>query len=218
MKKNILIIAAFMCMSILSHAQWALKLTSNVYLRTWKLDTKANKEEKEIGGATVTLFQNGKQISQTTSSGGGDFTIMVPKDGEYYLTVTYPGCNTKRMAINTQNVPEKISTDGYKPSFEITGGFIMVKPYPGINYSELSQDLIRVEYTPGKKAFDDTDAGTEKGLGIVSKIYTAEDDLFNRFCSTNKAGDVALAKPDCPLAKTLYEKAIAMIPGEKYPI
>lgn len=213
---RIIIVLAFFVSTI--NAQWSLKLNSNVYLRTWKLDTKANKEEKEIDGATVTLFQGGKQISQVTTSNGGEFTVMVPKDGEFYLTVSYPGCNTKRMAINTQNVPENMTKDGYKPSFEITGGFIMVKPYPGINYSELSQDLIRVEYLPNKKAFDDTEAGTERGLGIVSKIYAAEDELFNKFCSTNKQGDVALAKPDCPLAKMLYEKAIAMIPGEQYPV
>ncbi len=218
MKKHFRIITALLFIVSTGFAQWSLKLTSNVYLRTWKLETKASKEEKEIDGATITLFQGGKQISQTTSSNGGEFTVMVPKDGEFYLVVSYPGCNAKRMGINTQNVPENISKDNYKPSFEITGGFIMVKPYPGIDYSQLSKDLIRVEYAPGKKAFDDTEAGTEQGLGIVSKIYAAEDDLFSKFCSTNKAGDVALAKPDCPLAKMLYEKAIAMIPGEQYPV
>lgn len=218
MKKQLLIITLFLLFSSLIKAQWTLKLSSNVYLRTWKLDTKANKEEKEIDGATITLFQNGKQISQTTSGNGGAFTVLVPKDGEFYLTVSFPGCNTKRMGINTQNVPENISKDNFNPSFKITGGFIMVKPYPGINYSELDQNLIRVEYLPNKKAFDDTEEGTEKGLSIVSKIYDAEDELFNKFCSTNKAGDLALAKPDCPLAKSLYEKAISIIPGEQYPV
>ena len=209
---------ALLFVSTFCNAQWSLKLSSNVYLRTWKLDTKANKEEKEIDGATITLFQNDKQIDQTTSGNGGEFTILIPKDGEFYLTVSYPGCNTKRMGINTQNVPENISKDNFKPSFKIIGGFIMVKPYPGINYSELNQNLIRVEYLLNKKAFDDTEEGTEKGFAIVSKIYDAEDDLFNKFCSTNKAGDIALVKPDCPLAKSLYEKAISIIPGEEYPV
>lgn len=218
MKIHYKIFTALLFIVAVSHAQWTLKLSSNVYLRIWKLDTKASKEEKGIDGATVTLYQSGKQINQTTSSNGGEFTVLIPKDGEFYLTVSYPGCNTKRMSINTQNVPENISKDNFKPTFKITGGFIMVKPYPGINYAELSQDLTRVEYLPSKKAFDDTEEGTEKGLGIVSKIYDAEDALFDRFCSTNKAGDVALAKPDCPLAKSLYEKSITIIPGEKYPV
>ena len=99
--------------STFCNAQWSLKLSSNVYLRTWKLDTKANKEEKEIDGATITLFQNNKQIDQTTSGNGGEFTILIPKDGEFYLTVSYPGCNTKRMGINTQNVPDVISKDNF---------------------------------------------------------------------------------------------------------
>jgi len=218
MKKQLLITVIYLFFTTLINAQWPLKLTSNVYLRTWKLDTKASKEEKEIDGATITLYQNGKQINQTTSSNGGEFTLLIPQDGEFYLLVSYPGCNSKRMSINTQNVPEKYSKDNFKPTFKITGGFIMVKPYPGINYSELNQDLTRVEFIPNKKAFDDTEEGTERGLGIVSKIYDAEDALFSRFCSTNKAGDIALAKPDCPLAKSLYEKAISMIPGEQYPV
>lgn len=219
MNNNIKLILFFIILNSISIAQnWQLKLSSNVYLRTWKLDTKATKEENVIGGATIILYQNNKQIAQTTSNSDGEFTIMVPPNGNFYLSVSYAGCNTKRMAVNTEGVPNTIFNDNSKPSFKITGGFIMVKPYPGINYSELSQDLIRVEYLSNKKAFDDTPEGTDKGLSIVSKIYSAEDDLFKRFCTTNKEGDVALAKPDCPLAKMLYEKAIAMIPGEQYPV
>ena len=39
---------ALLFVSTFCNAQWSLKLSSNVYLRTWKLDTKANKEEKEM--------------------------------------------------------------------------------------------------------------------------------------------------------------------------
>ena len=217
--KRLLIHFLFFCSFHFLKAQdWSLELSSNVYHRTWQLDTKAKEEEKEIGGASVTLMQNGKIITQTTTNSNGEFIIKVPKDGEFYLTVSYQGCNTKRMAVNTKNVPLDIQKDNFNPTFHIEGGFIMVKPYPGIDYSELSKDLILVEYFPSKKLFDDTEAGTAKGLGIVSKIYASEDALFKQFCSTNKAGDVALAKPDCPLAKMLYEKAIAMIPGEQYPV
>ncbi|MBK9282861.1 MAG: hypothetical protein IPM51_00925 [Sphingobacteriaceae bacterium] len=216
--KKINIILLFLYSSVYLAQNWKLELTSNVYLRTWKLNTKAIEEEKEISGATIKLYQNGKEIDQTTSNSEGEFKIMVPPNGEYYLIVSYPGCNAKRMAVNTQNVPEGIFTENVKPSFKITGGFIMVKPYPGINYSELSQDLIRVEYFSNKKAFDDNPKATEKGLSIVSKIYSAEDVLFKEFCSTNKSGDIALEKPDCPLAKQLYQKSMALIPGEQYPI
>ena len=218
MKKTGFILLMLVC-SILNAQDWQLKISSNVYLRKWKLTTKAEKVEEVIGGATITLYKaGGTQVSQIKSDADGSFTMMIPANGEFYIIVSYPGCNAKRMSVSTKNVPEKYIDAAFKPSFKITGGFIMVKPYPGINYSELSQDLIRVEFIEDKKALKDTDGGTDQGLNIVGKIYDAEDELFKKFCGLNKSGDAALAMPDCPLAKKLYTEAIALIPGEEYPV
>ncbi len=212
----------FYCTFILSQAvfsqTWSVKISSNVELRTWKLTTKAEKEEKALLGASITLYQGSKVISQNTSDSNGDFSVNVPGNGEYVLTVSYPGCNSKKFSIITTGVPQEIQNDiTFKPSFSI-GGFVMAKPFPGIDYSGLQQTLVKVIYEPKIKNFDDDEPYTEAGLGIVMKIADAENTLINNFCNTNKAGDAALVKPDCPLAKMLYEKAIAMIPSEQYPV
>lgn len=197
---------------------WSLKLSSNVEIRNWKLTSTYEKEEKPLNGATIVLTKGGQTISQTTSDANGDFTVMVPPDGDFLLTVSYPGYNTKRFTVNTNNVPPEYAKEGYKPTFSI-GGFIMAKPFPGIDYSNLQQPLVKVEFMQKRKVFDHDEEVTNTGLNvIVAKIYQDEDDLIKRFCSTNKAGDVALAKPDCPLAKQLYEKAMTIIPGEQYPV
>lgn len=201
-----------------SSQNWSVKISSNVELRTWKLTTKADKEEKALLGASITLYQGAKIISQNTSDSNGDFSVNVPGNGEYVLTVSYPGCNSKKFSIITTGVPQDIQDDiNFKPSFSI-GGFVMAKPFPGIDYSGLQQTLVKVVYEPKIKNFDDDEPYTDAGLGIVMKIADAENTLINNFCNTNKAGDAALVKPDCPLAKMLYEKAIAMIPGEQYPV
>ncbi|MFL5752086.1 MAG: carboxypeptidase regulatory-like domain-containing protein [Bacteroidia bacterium] len=197
--------------------EWKLKLSSNVELRTWKLTTKAESQEKPLLGANIKLMQGSSVVAQVNSDANGDFTLMVPPGGNYIIEVSYPGCNTKRFAVTTKDVPDAVGEGGYVPSFSI-GGFVMAKPFPGIDYSGLSQALVKVIYEPKLKNFDDEEAATQKGLEIVSKIAQAEDVLITNFCSTNKAGDVALNKPDCPLAKTLYEKAITIIPGEPYPV
>ena len=218
MKKIIFILLNVLSLTIIAQ-EWQLKISSNVYLRKWKLTTKPDKQEETIGGAIITLYKSGGvKVSQTTSEGDGSFNIMIPANGEFYIIVSYPGCNSKRMSVSTKNVPEKYIDANFKPAFKITGGFIMVKPYPKINYNELNQDLIRVEFSESKKAFKDTENGTEQGLNIVGKIYDAEDELFKKFCGLNKSGDAALAVPDCPLAKKLYNEAIALIPNEEYPI
>jgi hypothetical protein len=188
-----------------------------VYLRTWKLTTKIEKVETYLSGVDIILYESsGKVISQTKSNGLGEFMVMIPPNGEFYLTVSYSGCNTKRIAINTQGVPEDVSKDNFVPIFEIIGGFVMSKSYPKIDYSELSQDIIRVEYFPSKKVFDANKGNSDGGLKAISKINRAEEELFNNFCSILKAGDVALANFDCPLAKAQYTKAQEIIPNEKY--
>lgn len=197
---------------------WTLKLSSNVEIRTWKLTTKADKTEKELAGASIKLYKGSSIVTEMSTNASGDFTILVPGDGEFILEVSYSSCNAKRFLIDTRNVPEDVAKDNFKPTFSIIGGFVMAKPFPGIDYSGLKQNLVKVEYKNKLKNFDHDDHITENGIDIVSKIADAENTLINNFCSTNKAGDVALAKPDCPLAKQLYEKAIAMIPGEPYPV
>lgn len=220
MKKNALLIL-LLCVGI-SFAQtttktWAVKISSNVELRTWKLTYKSEKTEKALGGASIVLSKGGSIISQGTSNGSGDFQVMVPGNGVYILTVSYPGCNPKKFEIVTTGVPEEIQNNNFYPSFSI-GGFVMAKPFPGIDYAGLNEPLVKVVYSPKIKNFDDDAEYTDYGLNIVSKIWNAEQTLIDKFCGTNKKGDAALAIPDCPLAKRLYNEAIALIPGEPYPV
>lgn len=208
----------FFAFSMSFAQEWTLRLNSHVEIRSWKLTTKAEKEEKSLGGASITLYKGTTVISKTVSDAFGDFTLFVPANAEFILTVSYPGYNTKKFAIITTGVPENIQKDNFKPTFSIIGGFIMAKPFPGIDYAGLEQPLVKIVYKPSIKNFDDDESYTDVGRGIVGKITEAENILINKFCSTNKAGDVALAIPDCPLAKKLYNEAIALIPGEQYPV
>lgn len=216
-KSSLLFIYLIFFISEIIAQDWSVKISSNVELRTWKLSTKADKEEKPLLGASITLYQGSKIVSQGTSDSNGDFIVMVPGNGEYVLTVSYPSCNAKKFSIITTGVPAEIQKDNFKPSFSI-GGFVMAKPFPGIDYSGLQQTLVKVVYEAKIKNFDDDEPYTDIGLGIVGTIAAAENALIEKFCSTNRSGDAALAKPDCPLAKMLYEKAIALIPGEQYPV
>ncbi len=210
------------CSCLFSFAQttkpWSLKLSSHVELRTWKLTYKSDKTEKSLPGASLVLTKQGKVIWQGTSDANGDYTIMVPGNDVFILTVSYPGCNAKRIEIVTTGVPEEIQNSNFYPSFSIIGGFIMAKPFPGIDYNGLQEPLVKVVYSPKIKNFDDDHAYTDYGTGIVAKIKNAEQILIDKFCGTNKQGDAALAIPDCPLAKRLYNEAIALIPGEEYPV
>jgi tetratricopeptide (TPR) repeat protein len=215
-KSLVIFLSSLFLHTILNAQEWTLKLRSSVELRTFKLTNKVDISEEKLAGATITLSKGAITISQMQSDGSGDFVIDVPANGDYVLTVSYSGCNPKKFAISTMGVPEELAKDNYKPTFGIEG-VIMAKAFPSINYSVLQQPLAIIVYTPNGKKFDDEEGYTNQMLAELTKIREAENVLMNNFTSTNNTGDVALSKGDCPLAKASYEKAMTIIPGERYP-
>ena len=216
MQKNYWIIFILL-LSVTSFAQeWSLKLKSAVELRTFKLTNKIDVADTKLAGATISLYKGSSLVTQMQSDGNGDFVIDIPANGDYILSVSYSGCNTKKFAISTIGVPPEIAKDNYKPTFGIEG-VIMAKAFPTIDYSILKQPLARIVYTSNGKKFDDEQSYTNQMLTELSRIRDAENLLMNNFTSTNNTGDIALSKGDCPLAKASYEKAMTIISGEQYP-
>lgn len=217
MKKQNLIIA-FLAYACLIQAQnWSLKISSHIGFRKYIVDTKAVKDETVLAGASIKLYKGDKVVDQTFSDGGGYFSIFVPANGEYELRVTREGCFTKKIYINTGGVPEEAQKSNIKPSISIEG-FILSKPLPGIDYSGLEQTLAKIVYIPKDRNFGDEEMYTKEGLALVAKIEEAEMALINSFCEANKAGDEAMKKEDCVLAKKMYTNAMNLLPGEQYPM
>ena len=195
---------------------WNLKLKSTVELRTWKLTNKAQEKLDLLPGATISLLKNGQVAQKVSTDANGVFSIDVPPNGDYILEVSYPGCNSKRFSISTYNVTENIFSEKYNPSFSI-GGFVMAKPFQGIDYSGLSKPLVHIMYDAKLKNFNKDDGITNNGLNTVSNIAQKEDELVQKFCNYNQLGNNALAKLDCPLAKQMYQEAMQIISNEAYP-
>lgn len=70
------------------HAQdWKLKIHSQVELRTWKLTTKADKEEKRLPGASILLtkMNGGAIVSQLTTDDKGGFIVDMAPNEDYII-------------------------------------------------------------------------------------------------------------------------------------
>jgi hypothetical protein len=219
MKKIVIvcIVIYFGINKYVAQQEWTLELSSSVELRTLKLTNKAEKEDKPLAGASIKLFQGSKVIAQATSVGSGDFELQVPANGEFILEVSYKDCNQKKFQISTKGVPDNIAKDNFRPTFNI-GGAIMAKPLYSIDYSILKQPMAKIYYHADSKKIDHDDNYTDQILSSLEKMKKAEDDLIERFLEKVNAGDKALKKPDCPLAKQMYDEALALIPNEQYPI
>jgi hypothetical protein len=216
MKRNSVLLLLLFIAAYSFAQNWTLKLTSNVELRTWKLTSSASMSEKSLGGASIALYKEDVLISQTSSDQKGDFVIDVPPNGDFLLKISFAGCNTKKFFVTTKGVPENVSLDNYKPTILI-GGFVMSKPFKGVDYIGLNEPLVKVEYKGKGQNFDKDEVVTNNGMDIISKIYDAENTLIQKFCNYNKLGDDALKKNNCPLAKSMYIKAMDLLPEETYP-
>jgi type III secretory pathway lipoprotein EscJ len=215
--QKIILLAFVFCACFAFAQKWSLKVTSHIGFRKYALDTKAVKEESVLGGAFIKLYKGSEMVDQTVSDAGGYFSIFVPANDEFILTVTLPGCIQKKIYINTTGVPEEAQKQNIKPSISIEG-FILSKPLPGIDYSSLEKTLAKIVYIPKDKNFGDEEMYTKEGLATVARIEEAELALMNSFCEANKAGDEAMKKQDCVLAKKMYTNAKTLLPAEHYPI
>ena len=215
MKKLSLLFSLLSCILMTAQgSDWVLKVSSTVEYRTFRYDKVIVPEEKFLQGATITLFKGSTVVNKWYSDVNGDFTIDVPSNGEYVMEVSYSGCNSKRFMINTMNTGEQ--GDKFKPSIRIEG-VIMSKPLYSIDYTALKQPMTLLAYNAGKKKFMDDQNYTAQTLSSLQNIRQAELDLIDKFNTSVKNGDAALAKNDCPTAKTNYQTAITLLPDQSYP-
>ncbi len=216
MFKTILILSTLLFCSVSNGQEWTLRLSSNIELRKWTLTNRVDKSEKPLGGATIILYKGETKLNQTNSDEKGNFSIDIPAQGEFILTVAFAGCNSKKFSVSTAGVPDAVGKDNYKPTV-IIGGFVLSEPITGVDYVGLNEALVRVEYKTGGQNFDKDETVTNKGLNIISKINVQENFIIDKFCGLNKSGDDALHKKKCQLAKDCYSKARSLMPNEKYP-
>ena len=183
---------------------------------TLKFSSVVEKAGQGFGGVDITLYEGSKKVSQSITSGGGDFVVEVPPNGDFVLVISKDGFNTKKFAINTKNVPADMDKNNFKPVLRLEG-VTMSKPLPGVDYSPLNEPLLKASYQISGKKFSDDAGYTSQMLSALSKIRAQEQAIMERYNAANKAGDDALKKADCEKAKENYTKASGILPDENYP-
>src|SRR5688572_6777453 len=202
--KHFLLLTSMLLGSYITEAQEpSLYLNSHVDQRTLLLTSKVAVVEKSLAGADVVLYKQNTEVSRTKTDVNGDFKVLVPINGEYELIVSYSGCNSKKVSLSTNGIPADLQKTNFVSTFSI-GGFVMAKPIPGIDYSGLQKPLVKVLYKTKSGVFEDDRSSTKEGVEIAKKIWEAEDALIKTFCDINKAGDEALLKQECEVAKLNY--------------
>lgn len=183
---------------------------------TLKFSSVVEKDDQPCSGAMITVLSGSTKVATAVTSSDGYFMIEVPPNGNFMVTISKDGCNTKKFSVNTTGVPADMNKNNFKAIVKVEG-VTMSKPLPTIDYSALSQPMTQISYDAAKKKFTDDEAYTNSMLGALTKIREAERILLEKYAAANKAGDQALAKNDCENAKLNYANANKLLPDEQYP-
>lgn len=167
-------------------------------------------------------MQGSTKVLETMTGDDGAFKFQIPSNGDYLIIVTKPGHCTKKFTVSTRGVPaDKVKGDFKGFNIESISLF---EPLPGIDYSELNQPLVKVNYNATSDNFDYDEAYSNQMLSVLERLRQLELDALNKqkeleanYTAAIKAGDAAFKKKDWAIARAGYNEALTYKPAEAYP-
>ena len=194
------------------------------FSQEWTLpfSSRIEKSGKKLQGAKITLMQGSTKVLETMTGDDGAFKFQIPSNGDYLIIVTKPGHCTKKFTVSTRGVPaDKVKGDFKGFNIESISLF---EPLPGIDYSELNQPLVKVNYNATSDNFDYDEAYSNQMLSVLERLRQLELDALNKqkeleanYTAAIKAGDAAFKKKDWAMARAGYNQALTYKPAETYP-
>jgi hypothetical protein len=190
--------------------------------QNWFLSLTGRVEQNgvDLEGASVTLMNGAKQISQIITEDDGEFGFQVPPDGNFTIIVTKKGLCSKNFQVSTKFVPSQ--SKGVS-RFDIPG-IILFEQNPEVDYSILNQPIVKIKYDTIKNIFDYDEEYFTKSLAALEKLRQLEKEAIDRQKSINtnylsfiKSGDKAFQKKDWSSAKQFYQQATELKKAESYP-
>ena len=179
----------------------------------------------KLAGVDIVVIQDGALVEKVKTRNNGRFDLLLDFDHEYIIEANRPGFVSKRMYVNTNNVPEDEQLWGYE-----YGGFAidLFKNIEGVDFSILDKPVAKIYYDPNAQNF------------TYDKTYTKQikqqlDELLNEYEKKAKIQDQLLAQKDEDydlaikdaenafedgdflVAKENYLAAASLKPGESVP-
>ncbi|MBI3511210.1 MAG: hypothetical protein HY064_11145, partial [Bacteroidetes bacterium] len=170
-------------------------------------------------GAVVNVYAGSTLVASPTISSNGKFKVDTPPNSDYILTITKSGYITKKIEINTYNVPQ-VRTEGAFGEYDVE--IELFKMYPGLDYSCLDQPIARIVYNPAPDVddFDYDKVYLAKVQACIDNLKRLADEAKKRqklYDDAIARADKAFSAKDWEGAKATYNEALGIIATEQYP-
>ena len=178
---------------------------------------------KKMSGAVVEVYRDGKFVEKVLTDGKGRADIPMAVGGVYTITISGKNKITKKIEVNTKNVPADLSDPIYYPA-EVN----IFNKLDGLDYSILDKPIGKVSYSEEYGDFSADESHTkavQASLKKLTKDYLAqkEKELLKEkenqrlYDIAIKIADKAFAEERWEEAEVEYKKAEQLMPIETYP-
>ena len=195
----------------------------------WNADVagivKDEDNKKRLEGAVVTIKRNGAVWKTITVGKDGKIDAQLPPQAIYLIEIAKPGYVTKRIGVNTKNIPAEDAKYGFDVPFDVS----IFKKVEGLDVSVLNQPIAKFEFNPESGYLEIDGAYTKSILKELDKLKKELAELNKNKEEQRKANqkkyDALITQADklynaekWAEAKPLYKQAEDLIPDESYPM
>jgi methylmalonyl-CoA mutase cobalamin-binding subunit len=210
-----------MCPAISSFAQAPAGRQEFQFVFGGKVTEFDEKKGKDVpvDACSVNLYKGTTLVSTNATGSNGKFKVRVDHDGDYVLQITKPGYITKRIAINTFNVPDERTN---APFAEFDVDIDLFKLFPGLDYSVLDKPIARIIYNP-QPDVDDFDydkvytSQIQAQLDKLKELARQAREKLRLYQVAIDAADKLFNAGSWQEAKDKYNEALGILPNEQYP-
>ena len=174
-------------------------------------------EKGPVGNVKIELHQNNKIINTIESSADGKYSLQLPINGDFYISLVKEGYVTKKFLASTQGISEKRLKQKFNPVSVETK---IRKKVNEIDYSIYEQPMSKFYFDTPKDRFDfdlSYQNLMQKNEALVieqEKIILQRDKSYND--AMNNA-EKSLAKKEFENAIKFYNEALKLKPNEQKP-
>ncbi|MFY8185278.1 MAG: carboxypeptidase-like regulatory domain-containing protein, partial [Bacteroidia bacterium] len=178
-------------------------------------------EKGPTAGVVVQVYQGSKLISTTTTGSDGKYTLQLPLNGDFTVSLNKPDFVNKKYVVSTRGISPERANEKFNPVIAETG---IRKKLDGIDYSLYNQPMNKFFFDGTKDKFEFDKPYLEQMMSAQESILDAEaaaleklKNLDKNYQAAIKNGEKALAKKDYEGAIAAYTEASGLKPKEQLP-
>jgi tetratricopeptide (TPR) repeat protein len=155
---------------------------------------------KKMDGVTVTVKKNGQEVDKIVTNASGKYEFFLDIAGDYLIEYSKSGVVSKKVALDSKNVPIDDASAGFSMNIDMT----LFKTMEGLDVSILNQPIGRAKYNAetGQLEFD-----FEYTKTIKDQLNKMMAEFDSRQKELNKEQEQADKDADAKLAA--FEKLVA---------